>query len=496
MRPRCISHPITPPASRSSGHNPRLFPYKSNVLDITLHGPYGPSAASLVAQLTNHGEGVMGANHSGKRAARRLLPVAVLGATLGAAGSAQAQGTVYPTEKRHMVGPPLEICDFGAFFVGGVPKLTQFANSAVTPTTGFQQLIIGQMYVQFMIPKRQDGWPLIMVHGGGYSGSGLESTPDGHEGWFATAVRKHIPTYVVDQAGRGRSGFDRSFINEKIATGDLDDFPNLGNTSSSGIWTAWFGQLIPDSSDIITGTLIKHGDPGDPQCATDPEHCTFHPAHNFDAVDPSIEAREGAIGPEPNPDNNRQLALEHYKWGVPNTNVTLPTSECAICNPTTVNPADTWSGQDLAELVAGLGGAVVATHSQSGSVGHHMVRYLKEMGQLDKLKGLITIDGVGATFEATGTKPEDYVDVPYLALAPFYPGLAEETYKTNVAAIRNAGGNATFMSLSNPRFGDRFEGVTHMMMMGTRATEVFNVIHSWVQNNIPDAPHKNSCSVG
>jgi hypothetical protein len=38
--------------------------------------------------------------------------------------------------------------------------------------------------------------------------------------------------------------------------------------------------------------------------------------------------------------------------------------------------------------------------------------------------------------------------------------------------------------------------VTHMMMMGTRATEVFNVIHSWVQNNIPDAPHKNSCSVG
>jgi hypothetical protein len=237
----------------------------------------------------------------------------------------------------------VEICDFGAFFVGGVPKLTQYANS--TTAGSWQELIIGQMYVQFMIPKKGRGWPLIMVHGGGYSGSGLESTPDGHEGWFAQAVRNNIPTYVVDQAGRGRSGFDRSFINERIGTGTTAGFPNLGNTSSSGIWTAWFGHLIPAGSDIITGTLIRHGDPGDPQCATDPQHCTFHPAHNLDAVDPDIEARVGAIGPAPNPANNHWLALEHYKYGVPNTNVTLPTSTCATCTPSTApipGPARTW----------------------------------------------------------------------------------------------------------------------------------------------------------
>ena len=421
----------------------------------------------------------------------RFLP-AVVGLTLGAVMPAAAQDTpIFPNQDRHLRGP-LEICDFGAFFVGGVPKLTQYANSITQGT--WQQLIIGQMYVQFMIPVKQRGWPLVMVHGGGYAGSGLESTPDGDEGWFAYSVRNAVPTYVVDQAGRGRSGFDRSFINEKIASGDLSDFPNLGNTSSSGIWTAWFGHLIPDGSDIITGELIKHGDPGDPLCATNPDHCGFAPAHNFDAVDPDIEARKGAIGPEPNPENFRELALEHYKWGVPNTNVTLPTSECATCNPTTVNPADTWSGQDLAKLVAGLGGAIVATHSQSGSVGHHMVRYLKEMGQLDKLKGLITIDGVGVNFERSGTTPEDFADIPYMALSPYYPGLADSIYRANVDAINAAGGTAEWVSLRDPQFHERFVGVTHMMMMGEKHLRVFDVIRDWVKNHISDQPRKNGCA--
>ncbi len=49
--------------------------------------------------------------------------------------------------------------------------------------------------------------------------------------------------------------------------------------------------------------------------------------------------------------------------------------------------------RDLADLVERLGGAVVATHSQSGIMGHHMARILKERGHLELLKGLITIEG-------------------------------------------------------------------------------------------------------
>src|SRR4051812_15022749 len=419
---------------------------------------------------------------------RSIACTAVLAAMLGNVGTAGAQA--FPTEQRHMKGS-VEICDFGAFFVGGVPKLTQYANS--TTAGSYQELIIGQMYVQFMVPKKQRGWPLIMVHGGGYAGSGVESTPDGHEGWFAQAVRNNLATYVVDQAGRGRSGFDRSFINERIGTGNTAGFPNLGNTSSSGIWTAWFGHLLPAGSDIITGSLIRHGDPGDPQCVADPDHCTFNPAHNFDAVDPDIEARVGAIGPAPNPANNHWLALEHYKYGLPNTNVTLPSSTCSTCSPTTVNGADTWSSQDLAKLVAGLGGAVVATHSQSGSIGHHLVRYLKAMGQLDKLKGLITIDGVGTTFANSGTTADDYKNIPYLSLRGYYPGLADATYQANVNAIDAAGGTAEFISLADPRYGGEFKGVTHMMMLGTKSAEVLDVIMDWANRNIPNQPKKSSC---
>jgi hypothetical protein len=414
---------------------------------------------------------------------------AALALALGTAGTAVAQA--FPTDRPHMKAP-VEICDFGAFFVGGVPKLTQYANST-TPTAGYQELIIGQMYVQFMVPKKQRGWPVIMVHGGGYSGSGLESTPDGHEGWFAQAVRNNVATYVVDQAGRGRSGFDRSFINERIGTGNLAGFPNLGNTSASGIWTAWFGHLLPAGSDLVTGTLIRHGDPGDPQCVADPEHCTYHPAHNFDAVDPDIEARVGAIGPAPNPANNHWLALEHYKYGLPNTNVTLPSSTCSTCTPSTINGADTWSSQDLAKLVAGLGGAVVATHSQSGSIGHHLVRYLKAMGQLDKLKGLITIDGVGTTFANSGTTADDYKKIPYLFLRGWYPGLADATYQTNVNGIKAAGGTAEFISLADPKYGGEFKGVTHMMMLGTKSAEILDLILDWTNRNIPNQPKQSGC---
>lgn len=422
--------------------------------------------------------------------AKAIRCTAVIAAALGAADRAAAQYPAFPTEKRHLSGP-LEVCDFGSFFVGGVPKLTQYANS--TNAGSWQQLNIGQMYVQFMVPKKQRGWPLIMVHGGGYTGSSVESTPDGDEGWFAYAVRNEIPTYVVDQAGRGRSGFDRSFIHERIGTGNLAGFPSLGATSSSGIWTGWFGHLI-GGSDIIMGTLIKHGDPGDPQCAANPDHCTFHPRHNFDAVDPDIEAREGAIGPAPNRANNRALAMGHYNWGVPNTNSTLPNSTCSTCSPQTVNGADTWSGIAMAKLVAGLGGAVVATHSQSGSIGHHMVRYLKEAGNLDKLKGLITIDGV-CSFGNSGTTATDYLNIPYLAFRGYYPGINNSCIAT-VNAIKAAGGTADYVTLADAAFGDRFKGVTHMMMMGEDHLEVFDEILNWANRNIPNQPKKNTCGPG
>src|SRR5215471_14154488 len=187
---------------------------------------------------------------------RRYLSAAL--AVIAAAGAAlHAQ----EPKTRKFLKKPLVIEDQGSFFIGGVPKVTTYAtvpgpNQVMTP----QQITIGQMYVQFQIPARKKAKmpPVIMVHGSGHTGACLESTPDGREGWEPYFVRKGISTYVVDQAGRGRSGFDESVIYEAaamIAGGNVKDgaarLPAFGRIPDNVAWTNWFGHLLPPGSTIL-----------------------------------------------------------------------------------------------------------------------------------------------------------------------------------------------------------------------------------------------------
>jgi len=293
----------------------------------------------------------------------------------------------------------------------------------------------------------------------------------------------------VDQAGRGRSGFDESVIHEALAmlkNGDTQGgavlMPAFGRIPDDVAWTNWFGQLTPQGSTILTGTLVRHGDPGDTAHSEN-----YFPAFPISTIDPNIVSRSGAIGNAPKgPDN--YLALEYYKQLVPNAEVTLPGSTCATCDPTMISPANTWTPQDLALLVEKLGGAIVATHSQSGIMGHHMARILKERGHLDLLKGLITIEG-SCSLSNSGLKAEDFDNIPYLSLKGDYTPTSEVCQNT-VDAIntrRTAGqgiAKAEYIKLGelgNPIF----KGTTHMMMLGTNNLEVADVILNWVDANIP-----------
>jgi pimeloyl-ACP methyl ester carboxylesterase len=68
--------------------------------------------------------------------------------------------------------------------------------------------MIGQAFVQFQIPQRQTHpYPIVMVHGGGQTGSGWISTPDGRDGWATYFLRQGYAVYVVDQVARGRSAY-------------------------------------------------------------------------------------------------------------------------------------------------------------------------------------------------------------------------------------------------------------------------------------------------
>ncbi|RXF67103.1 hypothetical protein [Hansschlegelia zhihuaiae] len=410
-----------------------------------------------------------------------------------------------PLEKRY-TSAPLEVCDQGAFFVGGVPKVTNYASSSTAGPP--QQITIGQSYVQFQIPVERRKWPLIMIHGSTHTGAALDATPDGKEGWYSYAVRNNLATFIVDQPGRGRSGFDQSVLLEAKGKGDWNMIPSsFGRITDNGAWTTWFGHLIPAGSDITTGKLIRHSDPGDPDAAEDPnepseKHGDYLPAFPIPPVknsaDPNIVTREGAIGPAPNPKNNKYLALEYYKQLVPNGEVTLPGSFCEKCNPQTLNAIDTWLPNALADLLEGLGGGIVSPHSQSTSSVFHMVRVLKERGKLDLIKGIIIPEGAGTNLEASGLKGKDFDTIPFLLVNGDYRPLA--TRQINYAAVdaMNASktrkvGPALALNVEDPRFKGKLNGHTHMGMLGSTALREFDFFLEWAGDNIKNPMLKKSC---
>ncbi|HXJ00449.1 MAG TPA: alpha/beta hydrolase [Micropepsaceae bacterium] len=91
--------------------------------------------------------------------------------------------------------PALEIASQGYLFAGG-----KYAEGPDGKT------MAGQAYVEYQIPKnRTHPFPIVMIEGGGQSGSNFTGTPDGREGWAQYMLRQGYAVYVVDQPGRGRS---------------------------------------------------------------------------------------------------------------------------------------------------------------------------------------------------------------------------------------------------------------------------------------------------
>lgn len=426
-------------------------------------------------------------------------------ATLLAATATGAAAWVNPLEDPYMA-EPVTICDTGSFFVGGVPKISPYAELDSQEGVPHQN-IIGQMYVQYMIPKKRHRWPLIFIHGSTHTGAALDATPDGREGWMPYAVRHNLAVFNVDQPGRGRSGFDQSVFHEAKVTGNPDLIPTISRISDDRAWTTWFGHLIPDGSTILDGTMIRHSDPGDPDPPEDPDqpseaHGDYLPAYPIppieNSADPAIEARMGAIGPEPNPANNSYLALEYYKQLVPNGENTLPGSVCETCNPTAISPVNTWLPLALVELLEGLGGGILAPHSQSTAPVFHVVRILRERGQLHLLKGIIIPEGAGTSLEAAGVTPSDFDTIPFLMVNGDYRPLATRQGNYDAVAQMNASptrsvGPALSLDAEDPMFGGQLDGHTHMGMLGTTHLTEFDFFLEWADENIPNPIAARNC---
>jgi pimeloyl-ACP methyl ester carboxylesterase len=104
----------------------------------------------------------------------------------------------------------------GSFFVGGRPvtvtdRTPYRVTLSSTSTREFDPngtFWIEAAYVQYFLQATpRYSLPLVLMHGGGLTGSMWEDTPDGRPGWLQLLLEAGVSVYVVDNVERGRAGF-------------------------------------------------------------------------------------------------------------------------------------------------------------------------------------------------------------------------------------------------------------------------------------------------
>jgi hypothetical protein len=275
------------------------------------------------------------------------------------------------------------------------------------------------MYVQYRIPKTVSHLPVIMVHGSGHTGVTYETTPDGREGWATYFARKNFPVYVVDHAGRGRSGFDPTVLNRAKQEKNAELLPSIPLTTRE--------RAYPN---FLIGA----------------KYPTPYPGQQF-----PVEAQD-----------------QYFAQLVPNTETTLPGG-----GANTVNA--------LAALVDKIGPAIVMVHSQSGGYGLDLIRKRPDkvaaFVDIEGSCGPLTQDDVTGAFHKVSTLMV-FGDYTVGASGPNGDERRDQCTKS-AAAINAAGGTAKFMLL--PDLG--IKGNSHMLMMDKNNIQIADLIIAWLDQS-------------
>jgi pimeloyl-ACP methyl ester carboxylesterase len=124
--------------------------------------------------------------------------------------------------------------------------------SPSSPSSPPGTVTVDQIYVRYQTPVGPAGPPLVLIHGCCLTGKTWETTPDGRMGWDEYFVRRGHPTYVIDQAWRGRSASDPSAINAahlgKIPNDQIPSVSFVGREIAWGIFRFGpaYGQTYPN----------------------------------------------------------------------------------------------------------------------------------------------------------------------------------------------------------------------------------------------------------
>jgi pimeloyl-ACP methyl ester carboxylesterase len=313
------------------------------------------------------------------------------------------------------LGGPLVLQDEGSFFVNGSLETTTYPSPTVMPPG---HITVGQMYVHYWIPQRISGPAIIMVHGAVHTGVTYETTPDGREGWATYFVRKGFPVYVVDDPGRGRSGFDATAINEAKAEASIDPLRKT--------------NMLMATREIAWVTFL------------------FGPAFGTAWPDEQFPLQ----------------ALDQYTAQlVPNTDAT-------------VGGGDANTIDALTALVDKIGPAVLLVHSQSGPYGMEVVRRRPaQVRALVNVEGNCTPLAAGDATGAFGKVPYLALWGDHSVGAASLVGDARRNgCMQTVTAIKAENGPATFLLL--PDRG--IKGNSHMMMMDKNNLQIADIIIDWL----------------
>lgn len=315
---------------------------------------------------------------------------------------------------------PLILKAQGSFYVGG--ELVEQTRDELGSFGPGGHISINQVYVHYMIPPKNK-ISVVMIHGMSLTGKCWETTPDGRMGWDEYFVRKNHSTFVIDQVGRGRSGFNQAAINQaRVGAAQTNALPALLRFSDEVNWP------------------------------------------NF-----RIGLKEGNVFP------NQKFPVEAIdelsKQGVPDLTMTLP------------NPNPTYKA--LADLSVQVKGAVLISHSQSGS-------FPLETALINSayVEGIVMVEpGFIPTYndeqiKTLATKPILIVYGDNLAVETGIPGhnwkRVYDVCLSFIDRVKAVGGNASMIYL--PEKG--ILGNSHMIMQDKNSLQVADLIMKWVDENV------------
>ena len=355
--------------------------------------------------------------------ASHLLGAVLASSVLAGAAAAQSLSDVKPPRE------PLILREQGSFFVGG--RQTQ------SDATGWDQIGFGfgsgdvtidQMYVQFQIPFTfglGSRVPVVFVHGCCLTSKTWETTPDGRMGWYEYFTRRGFPTYLAEQSGRARSGFNGTIYNEVRQ-----------------------GLQPPDAQPPV---LIA----------------TYQFAWSVFRFGPTY----GAVWPD------EQFPMdkvdELFKQVIPDLILTeVPDLSAEFANPTTNNPTVV----NMAALARSLGGAVLVGHSQSS--GFPTQAALKDP---TGVRGIIQLE-TGCFDNLTPDQIAVLAKIPILIVVGDHFTTPQPTAacQTELKQVNAAGGDMTFIAL--PTLG--LKGNSHMFMQDRNNLQVADVIQYWISQHV------------